>query len=65
MSAHDRPVAANVLARQFDADRPNQRWVGDSTEFVIAAVVKANMPFEAVYRTPTRIQHQNTTSVHP
>lgn len=35
MSEHDQPVAANVLARQFDAERPNQRWVGDTTEFVI------------------------------
>ena len=32
MSEHDQPVAANVLARQFAADRPNQRWVGDTTE---------------------------------
>ena len=35
MSEHDQPVAANVLDRQFDAERPNQRWVGDTTEFVI------------------------------
>ena len=35
MSEHDQPVAANVLARQFAADRPNQRWVGDTTELVI------------------------------
>ena len=35
MSEHDQPVAANVLARQFEAERPNQRWVGDTTEFVI------------------------------
>ena len=32
MSAHDQPVAANVLARQFTAERPNERWVGDTTE---------------------------------
>jgi transposase InsO family protein len=25
-------VAANVLAREFGADEPNQRWVGDKTE---------------------------------
>jgi putative transposase len=35
MSEHDQPIAANVLARQFDAERPNQRWVGDTTEVVI------------------------------
>ena len=35
MSEHDQPVAANLLARQFTAERPNQRWVGDTTEFVI------------------------------
>jgi putative transposase len=35
MSDHDQPVAANLLARQFTADAPNQRWVGDTTEFVI------------------------------
>jgi transposase InsO family protein len=35
MSEHDQPVAANVLDRQFTADAPNQRWVGDTTEFVI------------------------------
>jgi putative transposase len=29
------PVAPNLLARQFTADGPNQRWVGDTTEFVI------------------------------
>ena len=37
MSDHDQPVAANVLARQFDAAAPNQRWVGDTTEFVIGS----------------------------
>jgi transposase InsO family protein len=35
MSDHDRPVADNLLDRQFTADAPNQRWVGDTTEFVI------------------------------
>ena len=35
MSDHDLPVAGNLLARQFTADKPNQRWVGDTTEFVI------------------------------
>ncbi len=35
MSEHDQPVAANVLNREFTADAPNRRWVGDTTEFVI------------------------------
>lgn len=35
MSDHDQPVAANLLDRQFTAAGPNQRWVGDTTEFVI------------------------------
>ena len=35
MSDHDHPVAANLLDRQFASDAPNQRWVGDTTEFVI------------------------------
>jgi putative transposase len=34
-SHHDQPVAANLLDRDFRADAPNQRWVGDTTEFVI------------------------------
>jgi putative transposase len=40
MSEHDQPIAANVVARQFVADRPNQRWVGDTTEFVIGSGAK-------------------------
>ncbi len=35
MSEHDQPVATNVLAQQFVADAPNQRWVADTTEFVV------------------------------
>lgn len=35
LSDHDQPVAANLLARQFTAEAPNQRWVGDTTEFVV------------------------------
>jgi putative transposase len=35
MSDHDQPVAANLLDRRFEAPGPNQRWVGDTTEFVI------------------------------
>lgn len=37
MSEHDQPVAANVLDRDFVADAPNQRWVADTTEFVIGS----------------------------
>jgi transposase InsO family protein len=37
MSDHDQPVAANLLDRRFAAPGPNQRWVGDTTEFVIGA----------------------------
>ena len=36
MSEHDQPIAPNVLDRQFEAARPNQRWVGDTTALVIA-----------------------------
>ena len=35
MSEHDQPVADNLLKQKFEAERPNQRWVGDTTEFVI------------------------------
>ena len=35
MSDHNDPVAANLLGRQFTAEAVNQRWVGDTTEFVI------------------------------
>ncbi|MHB1843525.1 MAG: IS3 family transposase [Deltaproteobacteria bacterium] len=31
-SRHALPVAANLLDREFEAERPNQRWVGDTTE---------------------------------
>ena len=37
MSDHDQPVAANLLDRQFTAEAPNQRWVSDTTEFVIGS----------------------------
>jgi transposase InsO family protein len=33
-SNHDQPVAANLLDRQFEAEAPNQRWVGDTTEML-------------------------------
>jgi transposase InsO family protein len=35
MSDHDQPVAANVLNQDFTADAPNQRWVGDTSEFLV------------------------------
>jgi len=35
MSDHDQPVASNLLARRFEAELPNQRWVGDTTELRI------------------------------
>jgi putative transposase len=34
-SDHADPIAANLLDRDFTAASPNQRWVGDTTEFVI------------------------------
>jgi putative transposase len=34
MSEHDQPIAPNLLARRFDAEAPNRRWVGDTTELV-------------------------------
>lgn len=40
MSEHDQPIAPNVLARQLAAAAPNQRWVGDTTEFVIGSGAK-------------------------
>jgi transposase InsO family protein len=32
MSDHDQPVAANLLAQRFEAEEPNRRWAGDTTE---------------------------------
>jgi putative transposase len=37
MRDHDQPVAANLLNREFHAAAPNQRWVGDTTEFVVGS----------------------------
>ncbi len=34
-SHHDQPIAANLLQQEFTAERPNQRWVGDTSAFVI------------------------------
>jgi len=46
-SEHHQPIAANVLERNFDAEKPNQRWVSDTTEmattnggkFYLAAII--------------------------
>jgi len=35
MSEHDQPVAPNLLGQQFEAEAPNQRWVGDTTELLV------------------------------
>jgi len=35
-----RPAAPNILARDFSAPAPNQRWVGDATEVVIGGSAK-------------------------
>jgi len=40
MSDHDQPIAANLLDRKFEADAPNQRWVGDTTELRIGESAK-------------------------
>jgi transposase InsO family protein len=32
MGDHDQPIAPNLLARRFEAEGPNQRWVGDTAE---------------------------------
>ncbi len=37
MSDHDQPVADNLLDRRFEAEGPNQRWVSDTTEFIIGS----------------------------
>ena len=44
MSEHDQPVAGNVLDRDFVADAPNQRWVADTSEFVIGSSGKLYLP---------------------
>lgn len=35
MSDHTHPVAPNLLDRHFTAEGPNQRWVGDTSEFAM------------------------------
>jgi len=34
VNEQQQPLAANILARQFEASAPNRRWVGDTTELV-------------------------------
>lgn len=41
MSDHDQPVADNLLRQDFTAERPNQRWVGDTSELRIGESGKA------------------------
>lgn len=48
MSDHDQPVAANLLDRQFAAAAPNQRWVSDTTEFVIGSSGSGKLYLAAV-----------------
>jgi putative transposase len=59
MSEHDQPVAANLLDQQFEAAAPNQRWVGDTTEFVIGSsgklylAVMGTRPWARSFRPPS------------
>ena len=39
-SDHTNPSAPNLLDRDFMGAAPNQRWVGDTTEFVIGESAK-------------------------
>lgn len=41
MSDYDQPVADNLLQQEFTAERPNQRWVGDTSELRIGENGKA------------------------
>jgi putative transposase len=41
MSAHDQPIADNLLQQVFTAARPNQWWVGDTSELRIGENGKA------------------------
>ena len=57
MSEHDQPIAPNILNREFEADAPNQRWVGDTTElltpsgkFYLAAIVDLYARFVVGWR---------------
>lgn len=39
-SDHAQPIAPNILDRNFDAETPNQRWVGDTTEMLTTGGAK-------------------------
>src|SRR4029453_3652092 len=39
-SVHNDPIGANALDRHFPATGPNERWVGDTTEFVVGENAK-------------------------
>lgn len=41
MSDHDQPVADNLLQQAFTAERPNQRWVSDTSELRVGENGKA------------------------
>jgi putative transposase len=47
MSEHDQPVAPNLLQREFQAEAPNQRWVGDTTEMYVGPT-RAKMYLAAI-----------------
>ena len=40
---HDQPVADNLLLRDFTAERPNQRWVGDTSELRVGEQGRAQL----------------------
>jgi len=40
-SDHHQPIAANLLQQDFTAERPNQRWAGDTSELCIGDNGKA------------------------
>ena len=40
-SDHHQPIAANLLRQNFTAERPNQRWAGDTSELRIGESGKA------------------------
>ena len=42
------PVAANLLDRRFEAAAPNQRWVSDTTEFVMGSSGSGKLYLAAV-----------------
>jgi putative transposase len=57
MSDHGQPIAGNVLDRQFVAERPNQRWVGDTTEFLIGSSAKLYLA-ATPRRARNHVQHE-------